>query len=160
MAAHIRASLHILFPNDACMTNASVYVVEDLHTMMIPAYNDDGPSDFDVVSSEAFRSMMLYWYPHGPEGAPRPHPIFQGRVAAVHLYDSIAFLERGPLQSRLTHLKRGRRGGSFSDPSTPHFLRRAPEYRLAAHSLRAGVQLHAAALPKPNRSSTVPAQIY
>ena len=108
------------------------------------------PSEFDVVSAEAFRSMMLYWYPHGAEGPPAPHPIFRGRVKSVHLYDSIAFIERGAVQGRLTHLKRGRRGGSFADHATPFALKQSHEYRRAAHELRRAVLQHAAPLPTPS----------
>ena len=158
MAAHIRGSLAILFPADACMTNRSVYVVEDMHTMMMPSYHELGPSEFDVVSSEAFRSMMRYWYPHLANGGGAlvpAHPIFGARVAGVHLYDSIAFIERGPPQPRLTHLKRGRRSGAFPDHSTPQALRRSAEYREAAAELRAAVQRHAAPLPaKPKKGTS------
>jgi hypothetical protein len=120
------------------------------------------PSEFDVVSSEAFRSMMLYWYPHGAEGPPAPHPIFRGRVKSVHLYDSIAFIERGVVQARLTHLKRGRRAGSFADHATPFALKQSHEYRRAAHELRRAVLQHAAPLPTAGRQGgkSTPAVLY
>ena len=144
MAAHIRRSLQVLFPDDRCMaTPSSLYVVEDLHTMMMPNYVELGPSEFDVLSSEAFRSTMSYWSP----GAPRHHPIFGRRVAGVHLYDSIAFIDRGAEQAPLTHVKLGKRRASFTDGSLPNRLRKEPAYAEAAGELKESLRQQAAHLP-------------
>jgi hypothetical protein len=144
MAAHIRRSLQVLFPDDRCMaTPSSLYVVEDLHTMMMPNYVELGPSEFDALSSEAFRSTMSYWSP----GATRHHPIFGRRVAGVHLYDSIAFIDRGAEQAALTHVKLGKRRASFTDGSLPNRLRKEPAYAEAAGELKESLRQLAAPLP-------------
>ena len=144
MAAHIRRSLQVLFPDDRCMAaSSSLYVVEDLHTMMMPNYVELGPSEFDVLSSEAFRSTMSYWSP----GATRRHPIFGRRVAGVHLYDSIAFIVRGAEQAPLTHVKLGKRRASFTDGASPNRLRRGPAYAEAARELKEAMRQQAAPLP-------------
>ena len=79
-------------------------------------------------------SILVYFVQDFGGGA-RQHPIFRDLVGAVHLYDSIAFIIRGRMYPKLTHLKRGR--NVFLDPYTPLRLKQLPEHKaLETHTKR------------------------
>eukprot|EP00964_Phaeocystis_antarctica_P042394 scaffold24294_cov113-Phaeocystis_antarctica.AAC.1 len=86
---------------------------------------------------------MSYWSP----SALRRHPIFGRRVAGVHLYDSIAFIDRGAEQAPLAHAKLGKRRASFTDGSLPNRLRKEPAYADEAGELKKSLRQQAAHLP-------------
>lgn len=61
----IRASLHALFPASArCMRTPSLYVIEDMHTMVMSKYQKrlNDPSDMLAIVGEAFWSMHAAYY--------------------------------------------------------------------------------------------------
>ena len=95
-----------LFPEKAgCMSPRSLYVVEDTHTMDMPAFTTH-PSQIWRLFGEAI------WASNHPgnftaDGLARksqvqPHPVYGRMVSAVHSYQDITFItraERGPLAS-------------------------------------------------------------
>jgi hypothetical protein len=52
----MKISLDTLFPSDLCMTENSLYVIEDMHTMALNIYGKD-PTDIPSIPSEVFRKM-------------------------------------------------------------------------------------------------------
>ena len=109
----MKTSIDTLFPSDLCMTPQSLYVIEDMHTMVINAQRS---SNIPGIPSEIFERMHYYWY---------HHPLFENtrlrnsnendkkwadRIESVSLYDSMMFVHRGTGSGPLTELKKGPRG--------------------------------------------------
>lgn len=116
----INRTLHFVFPRDSCMRSDSVYVVEDLHTMvmcdvqaLVPgATYCDSPEQFGNLVAELYFSMLNFWMPFSLPARRRNstlmdrHPVWGNRVSAIHLYDSLMFLVRGK-RKPLTRITRG-----------------------------------------------------
>ena len=109
----MKTSIDTLFPSDLCMTPQSLYVIEDMHTMVI---NAQRLSNIPGIPSEIFERMHYYWY---------HHPLFENtrlrnsnendkkwadRIESVSLYDSMMFVHRGTGSGPLTEIKKGPRG--------------------------------------------------
>ena len=109
----MKTSIDTLFPSDLCMTPKSLYVIEDMHTMVI---KDQDSSSIPGIPSELFERMHYYWY---------HHPLFQtvplrnsnendkkwaDRIESISLYDSMMFVHRGTGSGPLTEIKKGPRG--------------------------------------------------
>lgn len=110
-ARMINSAISVLFSNDACMAPRSVYVVEDLHVMRLcetdHSYCSE-PSEISGMPSLAFQSMHDYHFKSKNGGRSPPATIFTGRIAAIYLYDSIAFYVRASPQPKIHRIKRGR----------------------------------------------------
>eukprot|EP00967_Tisochrysis_lutea_P127320 scaffold216321_cov33-Tisochrysis_lutea.AAC.1 len=105
-AEMINSAVNTIFASNACMTPQSVYVVEDMHVMANCFTHKSycgTPGEISGAPCVAFESMHDYWFK-----SPRPLTPFSGRVAAIHLYDSIAFYVRSVPQLHLQRLRRGR----------------------------------------------------
>ena len=106
----MKTSIDTLFPSDLCMTPQSLYVIEDMHTMVI---KDQHSSNIPGLPAELFERMHYYWY---------HHPLFEkvplrnsnendkkwaDRIESISLYDSMMFVHRGAGSGPLTELKKG-----------------------------------------------------
>lgn len=117
-ARMITASLQAIFPHEGCMTTNGVYVVEDACTMMSKRYAPDPRQIYDL-GGQAWWSMQAHTCTQKPrrpcchpphldydgKGA-REHPTFRTNLVAAHLYESLAFFQRGVQQDGVM-LKRG-----------------------------------------------------
>ena len=54
----MKTSIDTLFPSDLCMTPQSLYVIEDMHTMVNKAQNS---SNIPFIPCEIFERMHYYW---------------------------------------------------------------------------------------------------
>ena len=107
-------SIDTLFPSDLCMTRDSIYVIEDMHTMINKGY---GGSQISGIPSEIFRRMHYYWY-HWPHWK---RPLEQNQllrpnnsdkkwadsIESISLYDSMMFVHRGIGSGPLTEILSG-----------------------------------------------------
>lgn len=112
----IRASLQALFPEKAaCMSLPSLYVLEDMHTMVQSRYqpHQNSPQDMLDVVGEAYWAMhhrhydVRSWRPDAYGKGQPTHPIFGTLAREVHLYESIAFIVRDHERARSRELHRG-----------------------------------------------------
>ena len=109
----MNTSIETLFPSDLCMTPQSLYVIEDMHTMVTHGQHS---SNIPGIPSELFERMHYYWY---------HHPLFEkmklrnsnendkkwaDRIESISLYDSMMFVHRGTGSGPLTEIKKGPRG--------------------------------------------------
>ena len=120
-AVMMRTTLGAMFPSDRCMTPSySIYAIEDTHTMMRgegPFATKNGARDIFDLAGEAFWAQHHFWAQgrgsrdrKNPYGAGELlHPIFQDKLQAMHTYDSIMILERGPMNP-LNRLVAGKKG--------------------------------------------------
>lgn len=106
-ARAISDSLRVLFPaSSQCMAQpASLYVIEDTHTMNLAEYTRR-PSDMFTIFGEAIWAMHYMGstssslttskkHKHQSSAGLQPqHPIFGSLVSAVHAYDTIIFVTR------------------------------------------------------------------
>lgn len=146
----IRASLKAIFPADsACMRIPSLYVIEDMQTMVMSRYQrvQNSPQDMLDIVGEAFWSMhaayydVVGWRKNAYGANHSSHPIFERLASEVHLYDSIAFIVRDHKKG-----KRGNgevhRGNSFIGYGAGHPRK---QIREAAAEVKLG---HVQAVPK------------
>lgn len=103
--AHIEASLACLFPR---LASDGIYLIEDLHT----AYWEDWGGGVDRPENffNSVRRMidgMHRWY----HDAPGARPGIEGRLAGIHVHDSLVVLEKGPGAAPV-HSKIGGAGGA------------------------------------------------
>ena len=57
----MRVSLDTLFTSDLCMTQNSIYIVEDMHTMVSKKFSKH-PLDISTIPAKLFQKMNYYWY--------------------------------------------------------------------------------------------------
>ena len=97
--AHVRASLMALFPR---LSMPGIYMIEDLHTAYWPDWGGGPESELNFfrLVSEIIDDMHLW--AHGAD--PRV-PGLAGAVSGIHIFDSIAVLEKSeshmPVHSRV-----------------------------------------------------------
>ena len=104
-AEMIKTSLATLFAHNQCMTSKSLYVVEDLHVMMqCKAGFCKHPSDVYMIFSQIHFGMHFNSLAHSKQ---KLVPKWQKLVQGMHLYPSIAFLERGDQVKPLQSISRG-----------------------------------------------------
>ena len=106
----MKTSINTLFPSDLCMTPQSLYVIEDMHTMVTHGQHS---SNIPGIPSQLFERMHYYWY-HHPLFEKRPlrnsnenDKKWADRIESISLYDSMMFVHRGTGSGPLTELKKG-----------------------------------------------------
>ena len=108
----MKTSIETLFPSDLCMTAQSLYVIEDMHTMVMKDQNSKIPD----IPSEVFDRMHYYWYHHHLwKHVPRKNfrnlnqndKKWADRVESISLYDSMMFVHRGTGSGPLTQIVKG-----------------------------------------------------
>ena len=107
----MNTSIETLFPSDLCMTPQSLYVIEDMHTMVMKNQNSKIPD----IPSELFDRMHYYWYHHGWKNMDKSSlrnsnqndKIWADRVESISLYDSMMFVHRGTGSGPLTEMIKG-----------------------------------------------------
>ena len=108
----MKTSIETLFPSDLCMTAQSLYVIEDMHTMVMKNQNSKIPD----IPSEVFDRMHYYWYHHHLwHNVPKKNfrnsnqndKKWADRVESISLYDSMMFVHRGAGSGPLTQIKKG-----------------------------------------------------
>jgi len=90
------------------MEENSLYVIEDMHTMVFKEYSS-GSTDIPSIPGELFRMMHYYWYGKLPrstwEVEARKDKDWADRIRSITFYDSMMFIHHqhghGPL-SRIT----------------------------------------------------------
>ena len=107
----MQVALKTLFISDQCMEDNSLYVLEDMHTMVIKPYSN-GPTDIPSIPAELFRKMHYYWY---VKQFPAGHweinynidKEWANRIKSIALYDSMMFVHRKQGHGPLTRISRG-----------------------------------------------------
>ena len=107
----MNTSIETLFPSDLCMTPQSLYVIEDMHTMVMKNQNSKIPD----IPSELFDRMHYYWYHHGWKNMDKSSlrnsnqndKKWADRVESISLYDSMMFVHRGTGSGPLTEMIKG-----------------------------------------------------
>ena len=106
----MKTALKTLFISDQCMEENSLYVIEDMHTMVMKEYSR-GPTDIPSIPGELFRLMHYYWYEEPFEKWKinvRKEKIWADRVKSIALYDSMMFIHHHNGHGPLTIIKRGK----------------------------------------------------
>jgi len=110
----MRTSLNTLFLSDSCMSKHSLYVIEDMCTMVYTKFSEKD-SDIPSIVSEIFRKMHFYWYNHKDMKTYKAWNNMQSSdkdwadlIESISLYDSMMFIHRGYGSGPLTLVKRGR----------------------------------------------------
>ena len=130
-------SLRALWPYSECMNEPSLYVIEDMQTMVIPFYTANPREMYDIVG-EAFWAMHHHWAGwhkranrsdagYGGLGV-RVHPVWRDLVAGVHAYDSIAFFER-QRKARPIEFSRGKSGLKYGKGHPINQKKKADSWR-------------------------------
>lgn len=85
---HIQSTLKYLFPK---LTEGGIYMIEDLHTAYWPKFGGGyhSKSNFFSFISEIIDDMHHWYHMHSLK-----HPTISSNCPAVHVYDSIAVLEK------------------------------------------------------------------
>lgn len=88
---HIRRSLQILFPH---LAENGIYMIEDLHTAYWPVYGGGygKPANFFRDLGQIIDDMHACYHEQG-----LTWPGVGDAVSAMHIHDSIAVLEKGPV---------------------------------------------------------------
>ena len=110
----MKTSIDTLFPSDLCMTRDSLYVIEDMHTMI---HKDYQGAQIPGIPAEIFRRMHYYWYqwPNWKRALElnqllRPDEsdkMWADRIESISLYDSMMFVHRGIGSGPLTDIFKG-----------------------------------------------------
>ena len=112
----MKISLDTLFGSDSCMTRNSLYVIEDMHTMVLKDFSNH-PTDIPSIPAEVFRKMHYYWQGRFKGGVHKyrewdytqtsSDKEWADRIESISLYNSMMFIHRGNAESRLTQISRG-----------------------------------------------------
>ncbi len=91
MMSHVRKSLDILFP---LLSQGGIYMIEDLHTAYWSTYEGGytASENFFRTLPEILHDMHHWYHSHG-----QTRPGVGGAVSGIHVHDSIAVLEKGPV---------------------------------------------------------------
>ena len=111
----IKTSLKTLFPSDECMAEKSLYVIEDMHTMVFKEYISK-PTDIPSIPGELFRKMHNYWYAKRSGTWDVEFLMdkeWTDRIGSITLYDSMMFIRHQHGHSPLTRITNGT--SSFSN---------------------------------------------
>ena len=121
----MNTSLCTLFPSDLCMAPNSLYVIEDMHTMMFKGYSKH-LMDIPNMAAEIFHKMHYYWSSSGMvdhnfvKSQHSPDKEWADRVESISLYNSMMFIHRGYGNGRLTRIIGGKDGFPYrSIPVVP-----------------------------------------
>jgi methyltransferase family protein len=88
---HIRASLAVLFP---LLAERGTYMIEDLACAYWPSYGGGYGAEANFFNMlRELTDDMHAWY----HGGDLLHPAISGAVTGIHVHDSIAVLEKGPV---------------------------------------------------------------
>lgn len=88
---HIRTSLAALYPR---LSSGGIYMIEDLHTAYVRRYGGGmGKRNFFFDLMPMIHDMHR-WYHAGGEGS-----VLGGRIAGIHVHDSIVVLEKADPQT-------------------------------------------------------------
>ena len=124
----MRVSYETLFTSDLCMTRNSLYVIEDMHTMVSKKFGKN-PFDISTIPAELFRKMHYYWY----TGEKFKNQLWDAEITdqdkkwadtvkSISLYDSMMFVHRGKGTGPLTVIRKGKIW-SFKNETIPKVKR-------------------------------------
>ena len=106
----MKTALQTLFIRDQCMEENSLYVIEDMHTMVREEYSR-GPTDIPSIPGELYRLMHYYWYEKPFEKWKiqlGKEKMWADRVKSITLYDSMMFIHHHNGHGPLTRITRGK----------------------------------------------------
>ena len=108
----MKTALKTLFVSAECMEESSLYVIEDMHTMVFKEYSRK-PTDIPSIAGELFRKMHYYWYEHQSKGIGawevefRKDKEWTDRISSITLYDSMMFIRHKHGHGPLTRIRKG-----------------------------------------------------
>lgn len=111
----MNTSIETLFTTDLCMTRKSLYVIEDMHTMVQKGRFSQHQGDIPGIPAEIFRRVHYYWslrkdgYGFNPRWSifKESDKIWADRVESITEYDSMMFIHRGVGSGPLTPIVKG-----------------------------------------------------
>ena len=107
MYDQFKTSLDTLFPTDACMTQQSLYVIEDLHVMAFGKTYSTDSRDVSNFPGYIFRKMHFYWFRKQRNELDANDQKWADLIKSISLYDSMMFITRGVASGPLTEIKKG-----------------------------------------------------
>ena len=111
----MQMALKTLFVSDQCMEDNSLYVIEDMHTMVQKGRFSQHQGDIPGIPAEIFRRIHYYWslrkdgYGFNPRWSifKESDKIWADRVESITEYDSMMFIHRGVGSGPLTPIVKG-----------------------------------------------------
>ena len=105
----MQTALKTLFISDQCMVENSLYVIEDMHTM-VKSDLSRRPTDIPSIPGELFRMMHYYWYQKLSKTWKielQNEKDWADRIRSITLYDSMMFIRRQHGHGPLTRIRKG-----------------------------------------------------